>query len=377
MDANGNFIVAWVSDQNGNDDIYYRMFSAAGAATTGDTAAYALANWTSDQSYPDVSLNLTGTVAVITWTSSAAPTGTAIATDSSGDGIYATRIDFGTPANTTVFLVNTTTVSNQSYSSVAMDHSGAFVVTWSGRGTQTAQLDSSGYGGVYYQRYPTAGVRTGGETRANVLTVGDQWLSSIDCTAKRNFVLAWTGVHTDDSSQTAVYTYASTLSTLSTVGPWVSGVTVDSATELDREQGATIDPTNYLLVLFDEVVSTTNGTKGLNSVMNVNNWVLMKNGTQVTNAIQSITFAWNKLTRKYEATVTFSSTLGAGSYVLVARDLITDGVNALDGDFNGTPGTAGATGTTGYQFNFIVTATGQATEVTPSGTGAANAHPDA
>ncbi len=380
MDANGEFIVAWISDQNGNDDIYYRMFAADGTPlTAGDVAAYAVGNWLSDQSYPSVALNLTGTVAVITWTSAAAPTAGVTTVDSNGDGVYAVQFNPRTGSVPTgQFLVNTTTEGNQGYSSVSIDHSGAYVITWSGRGTRSGQLDASGTGGVYYQRYTNIGDKYLYETRANVLTVGDQWLSSIACDAKGNFVLVWTGVDTANHTQTDVFTYAATQSTQAVVGPWVSGVTVESG-NIDLVQDATLEgATDYLVVLFDGLVSTTSGAKGLNSVMNLNNWVLMRNGVKVTEGLESVDFIWNAATRKYEATVTFSETLEAGSYVLIARDLITDGTNALDGDFNGSPGTSGTTGTTGFQFSFIVTSsTGTDTAVTGSTTEFNNAHTDA
>ncbi|HYW78871.1 MAG TPA: hypothetical protein VE890_04805, partial [Thermoguttaceae bacterium] len=75
------------------------------------------------------------------------------------------------PAHEHEFRVNTTAAGNQTYSSVAMDHSGGFVVTWSGFGNQPNQEDESG-SGVYLQRFEPTSLRMGGETRINMTTEG-------------------------------------------------------------------------------------------------------------------------------------------------------------------------------------------------------------
>ncbi len=122
------------------------------------------------------------------------------------------------------------------------------------------------------------------------------------------------------------------------------------------------------------------------SVLNPLNWSLFCNGSDITGAINSISFGLDPTTNKWVATLTLSAngisggtgTLSAGNYTLVAHDTIWDtsynydvtsgtysGI-ALDGDFDGVPGTnpgySPVTGKTyssqpGYSISFTVSTT--------------------
>ncbi|MGQ9575477.1 MAG: hypothetical protein ACUVUC_09175 [Thermoguttaceae bacterium] len=274
-----------------------------------------------------------------------------------------------TPALGPEFQVNTSILGNQTYGSVAMDNTGGFVVTWSGRGNQPGQADTSGFGGVLFQRYDRGGFPVGGETRVNTIIHGSQWISSIDSDAAGNFVIVWTGVDRTDPSKTAVYSYASAnfLPISDTAGPWVSDVTLAEGQRV--LPGDVLEPPppgiQQLKVLFDENLSVFGGTSGAASVINPANWRLERGGTELANAIASVEFQRNSLTRKYEATLHLDGNgldagvppLDPGDYVLTVRDTITDGVNKLDGDFDGTPGTNMAgSGQPGYKFPFSIAA---------------------
>ncbi|NLS96608.1 MAG: hypothetical protein GXX96_31110 [Planctomycetaceae bacterium] len=260
------------------------------------------------------------------------------------------------------FRVNTTSVGNQMYSSVAMDHQGEFVVTWSGFGNQPEHADPSG-SGVFLQRFEATGNRIGDESRVNMTTDGDQKVPSVSSDGVGNYYVAFTGVRRDATGnnipgETDVYVLASksTLILQDNDPPIVTDVRLADGTRL--LQGDVIAPaTNKLVVVFSESMSRS----GMTSVKSISNWELERNGSELTGAIQSVDFSYNATTRKYEAVVTLAPSvlpLTAGQYLLTASSVITDNVNSLDGDLDGIPGSNPTTTTQpGYQFSFNVSNT--------------------
>jgi len=360
MDSAGGFVVAWVSNQGGSDDVYVRRFAANGAASTAET----LANTTlaGTQNFPDVAVDLAGQNYVVTWTSSS---------NQDGDGLGVFARAFGaTP--TGEFQVNTSTLGDQQHSSVAMNHLGNLVVTWGGLGNQPFQedLDQSG---VFYQRYlidPATGVTpSGGEIRANAKIEGAQRWASVDSDGEGNFATVWTG--DDGLGSTNVYRFLSTdrLPVTDVIGPIVTDVLLADRTRVF--DGDVLTPTppglSQMIVLFGEQLSILDGTTGLDSVLNPANWILRRNGSDVIGGIQSVNFTLNPSTRKYEAVLNLdgnginpgTTPLPPGQYTLIARDKITDGINRLDGDFDGVPGSS-ATGPSpeGYAIDFVILAGG-------------------
>jgi len=362
MDAVGNFVITWMTDPTGaNADVMARVFDANGNPVTGEMPV--AVTTAGSQKYADVAMDLGGDNFVVAWQSAAQ--------DGDGYGVYArtfTRAAGTFAPSSPEVQVNTTTTGNQMYPSVAMSHQGNFVVTWSGRGEQTGQRDTSGVGGVYTQRFDvtaTGIVPVGGETRMNNVTNGNQWLSSIASDGEGNYVVVWTGVDPLDINKTQVFGAASVnvLPIADVDGPIVTGVTTVDNVRIAQDE--VIQPqlpgVNALKVLFGENLSTVGDAGGVNSVLNPANWSLLLNGGALPGAIAGISFTRNALTRKYEATLQFDGNgldtgvvpLVPGDYVLIARDAITDGVNALDGNFDGVPGTAPQSG---YEFRFTVLA---------------------
>ena len=375
MDAHGNFVITWASDQGGlGTDIVARAFTAAGApipisaglGVTGWQAGEILVNQTTDgnQLYPTVAMDLGGSSFVVTWSSSGQ--------DGSGWGVYART--FAIPKTITdpfvglivpsssEFRVNTTTTANQIYSSVAMDHQGDFVVVWSGFGDQFGQEDLSGFG-VFYQRYNAGAIPVGGETRVNQTTAGNQWLPSVDMDGEGNFVAVWQG--SDATGEGGVYIFDSVLvdAQIDNDPPIVTDV-VRGLSGGDRErvfEGAVLETNTIdrLTVIFGERLSVAGGTSGFTSVTNPLNWSLEKDGAEIVGGILGIQFAYNAETRKYEAVVHFDGNgllpgqprLDPGAYTLTATSAITDGLNQLDGNYNGLPGSDPEQG---YRLNFFV-----------------------
>jgi predicted nucleic acid-binding Zn-ribbon protein len=268
-------------------------------------------------------------------------------------------------------LVNTTRNGAQLYPSVAVSYNGSYVVTWSGNGDRTNQSDDSG---VFYQRFGTDALAAGGEMRANIGTTGDQKNASVAMDASGNFVIAWTGVGSS-YGETDIFRHVSlnVTPTVDLVGPIVTDVRLSDGTRIF--DGDTIQPASpgvsQLVVVFSEKMYTctnTDGSPSLHSVLNLQNWQLSRDGNEIDNVIQAISFGLNPLTHKYEAVLTFRNPLAVGNYTMTAMDTMWDAAlnlangggsyvsNALDGDYDATPGTnATYTGQPGFSIRFTAT----------------------
>ena len=177
--AGGGFVVTWQS--NGQDGaglgIYAQRYDASGAALGVETRV----NTTivNDQSLPSVAALASGGY-VVTWESNGQ--------DGSGLGIYAQRYDAsGAPLGVET-RVNSTTPFEQSFPSVAGLENGDYVVTW-----QSIAQDSSGFG-IYAQRYNSAGIAQGGETRVNTTTADSQFSPIVTGLSGGGYVVTWESI---------------------------------------------------------------------------------------------------------------------------------------------------------------------------------------
>ena len=176
MDSAGNFIVTWTSDgQDGSGyGVYAQRYDAAGAASGAEFQVNTTtSNWQMESS---IAMSDSGNF-LISWSSAGQ--------DESGFGIYARLYNASGVPLGAEFRVNTTTPGNQRYSSVAMDLSGNFVVTW----TSTDQ--DGGGDGVYARLFNSAGAPAGGEFRVNTFTTGDQRYSAVAMNTGGDFVVTW------------------------------------------------------------------------------------------------------------------------------------------------------------------------------------------
>ncbi|MEX2119535.1 MAG: hypothetical protein WD847_08060 [Pirellulales bacterium] len=186
MDANGNFVATWSSfDQDGETwGVYAQRFNAAGAKVGGEFRAN---NTTADQQlWSSVAMDDDGDF-VITWTSGEQ--------DGDGLGVYARRYNASGVAQGGEFLVNTHTADDQRWSTAAMDANGNFVITWSSFGQD--ELDSSG---VYAQRFNAAGTKLGSEFRVNSTTAETQYLSNVAMNSSGAFVITWSSGDPDSGA---------------------------------------------------------------------------------------------------------------------------------------------------------------------------------
>jgi len=285
-----------------------------------------------------------------------------------GGRVWKYSLDFTrNPAIAPETRVNTTTSGDQFYSSVDMDHQGNFVVTWCGYGDQKGQEDKSQYG-VFAQRFNVAAQAIGAEVRLNTTVPGRQWLPSVGVDGEGRFVAVWTGT---ENGANAVFQHVNSVP-LSTDGPIVTDVFLKSSTGVLTplfEGGVADVGTTQLVVALGEAMSVRGGatSPAAGSILNPDNWRLSRDGVEVPGVITGVTFAENPQTGRWEATVSFDSDglgngvtgLAAGEYVLTLSDMATDVFgNALDGDYDGLPGTnTGTTGYDGYRFRFYVPGT--------------------
>jgi hypothetical protein len=176
MDADGNFVIAWDSNLQDGDSfgVYAQRYDSAGNPVGSEFQVNTYT--TSYQSFPSVAMDADGNF-VITWESNLQ--------DGDGFGVYAQRYDSaGNPVGAE-FRVNTYTTSYQSFPSVAMDADGNFVITW-----ESNLQDGDGIG-VYAQRYDSEGNPVGSELQVNTHTISDQDSPSVAIDANGNFVVAW------------------------------------------------------------------------------------------------------------------------------------------------------------------------------------------
>jgi uncharacterized repeat protein (TIGR01451 family) len=177
VDADGDFVVVWVSDgQDGSDrGVYAQRYTSDG---TPDGGEFQVNTYTAlDQQHSSVAIDADGDF-VIAWTS--------YLQDGQLDEVYAQRYTSDGTPDGGEFRVNTYTTSMQAGPSVAMDADGDFVIAW------TSYLQDGNSNGIYAQRYNSDGTPDGGEFQVNTHTDSDQLDPSLAMNADGDFVIAWT-----------------------------------------------------------------------------------------------------------------------------------------------------------------------------------------
>jgi hypothetical protein len=173
--GNGDFMVVWDSYlQDGSvTGIFGQRYSGSGAPLGPEFRVNTYTTWV--QAYPAVAADAQGNFVVV-WYSvdQAAP-----ASDIFGQR-YASD---GTPLGAE-FRVNSNTPLWQFSPAVAADAAGNFVVVWVGSAPGTG-LD------VFGQRFAGSGTALGPEFRVNTATIGDQEFPSVASDSAGNFVVVW------------------------------------------------------------------------------------------------------------------------------------------------------------------------------------------
>ncbi|MBX9258673.1 putative Ig domain-containing protein [Desmonostoc muscorum CCALA 125] len=186
IDATGDFVISWQSQDGSGSGIYAQRYNSAGVAQGNEFQVNT--STTNDQINPTVAMDAAGDF-VISWASNGQ--------DGSGFGIYAQRYNSAGVAQGNEFKVNTYTDENQGNPTVAMDADGDFVISW-----QSYYQESSSYSyyGIYAQRYNSAGVPQGNEFQVNSYATKNQMNSTVAMDATGNFVISWQSLKQDGSS---------------------------------------------------------------------------------------------------------------------------------------------------------------------------------
>ncbi|MDD3329513.1 MAG: hypothetical protein PHW25_20735, partial [Zoogloea sp.] len=180
----GGFAAVW---STGND-IYLQRFTNDGVKAGGETLVSTVPGGGTaqggNQYVPDVAAWANGNL-VIVWQDSGA-------NDGNGYGVYGRLYNATSGTFGSTFLVNTTTVGNQSYAAhgdyaanVTVLASGDFVVVW-----PSDNNDASGWS-VVGQRFNAAGVKLGGEFVVNETTAGSQYQPEVTALSTGGFVVSF------------------------------------------------------------------------------------------------------------------------------------------------------------------------------------------
>jgi hypothetical protein len=184
MDDNGNFVIVWSSfNQDGqNFGIFGQLYDNNGDKQGSEFQVSSF--WTNTQNLSAVAMDSDGDF-VVTWTSSGQ--------DGDGtleSNVYARRYDKNGNFQSSEIRVNTFTTGTQRNPSIAMDNGGNFVITWhSGVATGTGQ-DGDSFG-IYGQRYDSSGGTAGSEFKINTTIAGEQSFSAVATDNDGNFVVTW------------------------------------------------------------------------------------------------------------------------------------------------------------------------------------------
>ncbi|NGX33260.1 MAG: hypothetical protein K1060chlam4_01322, partial [Candidatus Anoxychlamydiales bacterium] len=182
--SNDKFVVTWRSvGQDGDfDGIYGQIFNAN---RTKSGSEFQVNTNISYKSVPSIADLNNGKFAV-TWTSSNQ--------DGSGYGIYGQIFNGDGTKSGSEFLVNTYTTNWQVISSIAVLNNGNFVITWQSNGQ-----DGDGYG-IFGQVFNADGTKNGSEFQVNTYTLIDQKYSSVASLSNNKFVISWFSDGQDGSS---------------------------------------------------------------------------------------------------------------------------------------------------------------------------------
>ncbi len=139
MDADGDFVVVWDGPGGGTDTtpngIHGQHFASDGSRVGGEFQANTYT--TNSQYTPSVAMDADGDF-VVAWVSLRSA-----GTDSSGASIQAQRYLADGSTERGQFQVNTYTTSHQTIVSAAIDNAGSFVIVWQSFGSSGTDLDLS------------------------------------------------------------------------------------------------------------------------------------------------------------------------------------------------------------------------------------------
>ncbi|MEH6528115.1 MAG: Ig-like domain-containing protein, partial [Sneathiella sp.] len=185
--AGGGFVAVWDSagalDGSGTG-VFAQLYTSLGVAVGGEFQINTY--YSSTQREPSVAMLQNGGF-VVTWES--------YAQDGSNYGVFGQRFDASGQMIGAEFQANTYTTSLQRYSDVVGLTGGGFVAVWASNGQ-----DGSSYG-IFGQEYDASGAVVGTEFQVNDYTTSSQHHPSIAALTDGGFIITWTSVSGDGSSE--------------------------------------------------------------------------------------------------------------------------------------------------------------------------------
>jgi len=173
--AGGGFVVVWDGDGPLDpSEIFARRYDAAGSPIGGEFRVNSnVLPW---DAYPSIASEASGAF-VVSWQA---------ADDATFDyDIFARRFDAAGNPVAAQFRVNTYTTGYQYASSIGSDRLGNFIVAWHEVGP-----DGNGFG-VQARRYDSNGNALGTDFRVNTYTISQQYYASVAVDPRENFFVVW------------------------------------------------------------------------------------------------------------------------------------------------------------------------------------------
>lgn len=176
MDAVGNFVVAWEDDQDGNNSyqILARAFTVTGAQRIADFTVNSVA--AGQQLNPAIGVDASGDF-VVAWED-----------DQDNNNLFqiAARGFHSNGGNrVSQFQVNTTSTGQHGKPALGMDSDGDFTIVWED------DQDNNGYFQIYGRGFNFAGTQRFGVTAMNTVSDGQQYAPTIGVDASGDFVVGW------------------------------------------------------------------------------------------------------------------------------------------------------------------------------------------
>lgn len=186
MQPNGNFVVAWEDDQDGNNvyQIFARGFNANGTQRFADRTVNSVS--AGQQLRPAIAVDANGRF-VVAWED-----------DQDGNGSYQIMARGFFAAGGGRFAditVNSEDDGQQRKPAISMDPTGRFVVAWED------DQDGNGFYQVMARGFNAAGTQRFADLTVNTVSDGQQLRPSIGMDAAANFVVAWE----DDQNENGSY----------------------------------------------------------------------------------------------------------------------------------------------------------------------------
>jgi len=198
MDSDGNFVITWIgaNAQDGSENgIFARRYNSLGVAQ--DSEFQVNTYTTGSQIASVIAMDNDGNF-VIAWMSEEHDGDTY-------RSIQAQRYNALGVTQGTEFQVNTYTTVKQEFPAIAMDSDGDFIITWTSGYYSYESGQDGDDGGIFAQRYHADGSLDGSEFRINTYTTGGQLEVSVAMDSDGDFIMTWESKPGQDGSSFGIF----------------------------------------------------------------------------------------------------------------------------------------------------------------------------